>query len=182
MTTSRTRTLICFLHQSVLLITPLCKSILLPSQAPHTHNLRTTVAPPGRWWTRGPLSSVGSSPTSSIESYERNIEDYEGPFDNFDGTHFDPEESILIANHIAVEHAYVTNDSKPRSYKQALKSSDWPLWEKATQEELDNCFRNNTLSMVKHLVGRNIVGSRLVIKVKHDADGNVYRYKARLVA
>ena len=65
---------------------------------------------------------------------------------------------------------------------EAKKRPDWPLWEKAIQEELGALKAAGTWEVVDEPEGVNIVGSKWVFKAKKDAAGNVIRYKARLVA
>ena len=59
---------------------------------------------------------------------------------------------------------------------------DWPLWEKAIEEELATLKAAGTWKLEEAPPGANIIGSMWVFKVKKDAAGNVTRYKARLVA
>jgi len=47
---------------------------------------------------------------------------------------------------------------------------------------LDALHSNNTWSVVPIPVEQNIIGSKWVFKLKRDADGNIKRHKARLVA
>ena len=46
-------------------------------------------------------------------------------------------------------------------------------------EEYDSIFRNNAWDIVPRLVGKSVVGSRWIYKVKQAADGSVEKYKAR---
>lgn len=50
------------------------------------------------------------------------------------------------------------------------------------KDELDAMDANNTWSVVPLPAGKNIVGCRWVYQIKSDANGQVERYKARLVA
>ena len=59
---------------------------------------------------------------------------------------------------------------------------DWPLWEKAIEEELATLKAAGTWKLEEAPPGANIIGSMWVFKVKKDAAGNVTQYKARLVA
>ena len=71
---------------------------------------------------------------------------------------------------------------EPRSLAEAQKRPDWPLWEKAIEEELATLKAAGTWEVVDRPVGVNVVSSKWVFKAKKDAAGNVVRYKARLVA
>ena len=85
------------------------------------------------------------------------------------------------------EYAFAAETSgaealEPRSLAEAQKRPDWPLWEKAIQEELASLKAAETWEVVDAPVGVNVVGSKWVFRAKKDAAGNVIRYKARLVA
>ncbi|PPQ83632.1 hypothetical protein CVT26_000950 [Gymnopilus dilepis] len=71
---------------------------------------------------------------------------------------------------------------EPRDVREARRRPDWPLWEKAIQEELDVLKAARTWDLVDAPANANIVGSKWVFRAKKDAAGNVIRYKARLVA
>ena len=64
-----------------------------------------------------------------------------------------------------------------------MKSPDSDRWISAMQQELDTLHYNNTWSVVPlPRSDRNIVGSKWIYKIKRDANGDIARYKARLVA
>ena len=69
-----------------------------------------------------------------------------------------------------------------RSLAEAQKRPDWPLWEKAIEEELATLRAAGTWEVVDRPVGVNVIGSKWVFKAKKDAAGNIVHYKARLVA
>ncbi|PPQ85111.1 hypothetical protein CVT26_005400 [Gymnopilus dilepis] len=75
-----------------------------------------------------------------------------------------------------------TEALEPRDIREARRRPDWPLWEKAIQEELDVLKGAGTWDLVDAPSDANIVGSKWVFCAKKDAAGNVVRYKARLVA
>ena len=52
----------------------------------------------------------------------------------------------------------------------------------AMKNEIDSLKGNDVWHLVKLPEGRKAVGSKWVFKTKHDAEGNIERYKARLVA
>ncbi|GAV81756.1 RVT_2 domain-containing protein, partial [Cephalotus follicularis] len=49
-------------------------------------------------------------------------------------------------------------------------------------EEFNALLRNGTWVLTPPPIGRNIIGSKWVFKIKQHSDGSVERYKARLVA
>ena len=55
-------------------------------------------------------------------------------------------------------------------------------WKKALEDEYNSLVHNETWELVPPPEDANIVGSKWVFKIKHDANGNVDRHKARLVA
>ena len=71
---------------------------------------------------------------------------------------------------------------EPASLAEAKWRPDWPDWEQALAEELTTLHEAGTWEIVEPPPGVNIVGSKWVFKAKKDAEGNVARKKARLVA
>jgi transposase InsO family protein len=93
----------------------------------------------------------------------------------------------LLEDFDGLEHALVATTSdaealEPRSLAEAKRRPDWPLWEKAVEEELATLKAAGTWRMEEPPAGANIIGSKWVFKAKKDAAGNIARYKARLVA
>jgi hypothetical protein len=82
------------------------------------------------------------------------------------------------------EHAYqtVAGPTAPRTFAEAMKRPDADLWQKAAQDEMDAHLENGTWELVKLPPGRKAIGSKWVFKVKHNSDGSIERYKARVVA
>ena len=98
------------------------------------------------------------------------------PLEPIDNIH----EKVLVASTTTIVDKL---DNEPRSYKQAIKSPDSDRWISAMQQELDTLHYNNTWSVVPlPRSDRNIVGSKWIYKIKRDANGDIARYKARLVA
>jgi len=71
---------------------------------------------------------------------------------------------------------------EPHSIEEAKRHPDWPLWEKAIEEELGVLKAAGTWELADAPEGANIVSSKWVFHVKKDAVGNVIHYKACLVA
>jgi hypothetical protein len=71
---------------------------------------------------------------------------------------------------------------EPRTYAEALKRPDAPKWTHAMNAELAALAKANTYSLVPRPTDRKVIGCGTVLKVKRGADGQVIKYKARIVA
>lgn len=66
--------------------------------------------------------------------------------------------------------------------KQAMSSPEANEWRAAMIEELRSIIKNNTWKLVDRVDNETIIGSRMVLRNKVNADGSMQRRKARLVA
>ena len=73
-------------------------------------------------------------------------------------------------------------ESEPRSAKEALLSENKEEWKKSMDDEIESLKKNNTWDVVPKPPDANIVSCKWVFKTKRNAEGNVERHKARLVA
>jgi hypothetical protein len=73
-------------------------------------------------------------------------------------------------------------ETDPKTYKQATKSPNAKQWESAMLEEISSLEKHKTWDLVDLPEGKNLVGCKWVFKTKRDANGDVDRFKARLVA
>jgi transposase InsO family protein len=72
--------------------------------------------------------------------------------------------------------------SEPRTFRQAMSSPDSDKWSEAATLEYNTLVENGTWEIVELPAGKQAIGSRWVWKVKHNSDGTIERYKARVVA
>ena len=79
-------------------------------------------------------------------------------------------------------HAQSASTAGHNSYKQSQLSPDAQLWHKACEEEMEAHRLNGTWQIVKLPPGKCGIGSKWCFKVKHNADGSLDCYKARMVA
>ena len=70
----------------------------------------------------------------------------------------------------------------PTTFKEAESSSDKSKWRSAMDAEVKSLADNDVWDLVPLPEGRKMVGSKWVYKVKTGQDGEIQRYKARLVA
>ena len=71
---------------------------------------------------------------------------------------------------------------EPKSYTEAINSSDKDKWKEALQAEYDQLIKEGTWKLVPRPKHRRPVGAKWVFKVKRHGDGFYERHKARLVA
>lgn len=70
----------------------------------------------------------------------------------------------------------------PASLAEAKHHPEWPRWEEAMKEEMDVLQKHRTWRLEQPPQGTNVVSCRWVFHAKKDMNGNVYRYRAHLVA
>ncbi|XP_066969103.1 uncharacterized protein [Macrobrachium rosenbergii] len=71
---------------------------------------------------------------------------------------------------------------EPDTVSQALKGKDSIYWKKAMNEEIQSYIENNVWDLVDKPVGKKVVKCKWVFKIKRNCDGDVAKFKARLVA
>ncbi|GJP29958.1 hypothetical protein CLOM_g21199 [Closterium sp. NIES-68] len=71
---------------------------------------------------------------------------------------------------------------EPTNPKEAWEGPNGKEWKKASDEEMGSIIENDTFDLVKLPPGRQAISSKWLFKRKTDADGNIERYKSRLVA
>lgn len=83
---------------------------------------------------------------------------------------------------VTMEEVVDIDAPPPRSVKEALAGAESEEWKKAIEEELGMHETMGTWALKDLPEGRDVVGCRWVLTRKMDDEGNVVRYKARLVA
>jgi hypothetical protein len=73
-------------------------------------------------------------------------------------------------------------EEEPQSYEEALAGKDAELWQKAMDEQIASLLENESWSVETVPEGVKPVPVNWVYKIKRDANGNVERYKGRVVA
>jgi hypothetical protein len=81
-----------------------------------------------------------------------------------------------------VERTTVAFLEEPQNIEETLTCENSKEWECAMQEEYDSLMTNNTWTLVPLLASRKPVSCKWVFKIKQGANGEMERYKAKLVA
>ena len=71
---------------------------------------------------------------------------------------------------------------EPASYQQAISGDNTDNWNAAMNEEIDSLESMGTWKETPLPEGHNTISCKWVYRIKRDGEGNIARYKARLVA
>ena len=71
---------------------------------------------------------------------------------------------------------------EPQNINEALNGQYADQWKEAAENEFNSLIANGTWDLVDLPENKKLVGSKWVFKIKHDSNGQVDRFKARLVA
>lgn len=80
------------------------------------------------------------------------------------------------------DDVFVAECQEPLSYKEAIESKEAAEWKKAMDEEMEALSKNQVWELVNAPKNQEVVDNKWTFKLKRDADGNLLRHKARLVA
>ena len=76
-------------------------------------------------------------------------------------------------------HVYVIQATDPQTYAEAIGN---PHWEAAMDEEYNSLFANQTWDLVPLPSNRKLVRCKWINRTKKSVNGQLSRYKERLVA
>ena len=119
--------------------------------------------------------------TNEEASAEQTFENQTG---EIEGEHLRRSERVKRPTDFYGERVCIANGEpgEPRTVAEARASPQKKEWESAMKSEMKSLMQNDVWDLVELPNGRNAVGCKWVFKKKSDAEGNVERYKARLVA
>ena len=80
--------------------------------------------------------------------------------------------------------AYIATHGKdtPQNYRQAISGPDADGWWKTMHEEYNLLQKHGTWELVNRPKDRKVIGCQWTYVIKHGPNGEIVRYKARLVA
>ncbi|MFN7685340.1 MAG: reverse transcriptase domain-containing protein, partial [Oligoflexia bacterium] len=94
-----------------------------------------------------------------------------------------PSEEIADINYALVFHASAEPDADPTNLQECRRRDDWPEWREAIRNELASLADREVFGEVQECPSNfKPIGCKWVLTRKRNQDGQVIRYKARLVA
>jgi hypothetical protein len=78
------------------------------------------------------------------------------------------------------EEFYMEDD--PTSYEETMRSAHSSKWLAAMEDEMKSMSANKVWDLEIILKGGKIVGYKWIYKTEYDSQGNIERFKARLIA
>jgi hypothetical protein len=121
-----------------------------------------------------PRQPVKKARLSHHSEYTNQVETLESEV--FTCTIAENEEIMAFVQEIAI------SENDPLTLEQAKASTDWPKWHTAMQAEYDSLRKHQVFGPLVHGLKTKPVGHKLIFVKKRNANGDVARYKVRLVA
>ncbi|GJU74508.1 retrovirus-related pol polyprotein from transposon TNT 1-94 [Tanacetum coccineum] len=84
----------------------------------------------------------------------------------------------IVVNKIPV---LLNVEDAPKTYKEAITSKNFALWNEAIDNEMDSLVSNNTWELSDLPPGSKAIGCRWVFRIKYHTDGSIQSFKVRLV-
>ncbi|CAI7760277.1 unnamed protein product [Closterium sp. NIES-53] len=81
-----------------------------------------------------------------------------------------------------IAHCYWAAVPEPKTLAEALNGPDSEKWKQSVKEEYDSLLENETWELCELPPGKKAISSKLIFKHKYGPDGELTRYKSRLVA
>ncbi|CAI7807082.1 unnamed protein product, partial [Closterium sp. NIES-53] len=81
-----------------------------------------------------------------------------------------------------IAHCYWAAVPEPKTLAEALSGLDAEKWKQSVKEEYDSLLENETWELCELPPGKKAISSKLIFRHKYGPDGELTRYKSRLVA
>ncbi|CAI7758071.1 unnamed protein product [Closterium sp. NIES-53] len=101
----------------------------------------------------------------------------------------EPEPKVVWAGSVAeqcdedeIAHCYLAAIPEPKTLAEALSGPDAEKWKQSVKEEYDSLLENETWELCELPPRKKAISSKLIFRHKYGPDGELTRYKSRLVA
>lgn len=79
------------------------------------------------------------------------------------------------------EFALMAVNNEPKNFQDAVNNEDNQKWQLAMDDEYGSLMQNNTWTLVEKPENASVIDNKWVYKIKYKSNGEIERYKARLV-
>jgi hypothetical protein len=125
-----------------------------------------------------------NQPEEEMET-EENFEDAQEEFqEDFQETRRSEREKKLPRKYWELDNPIqvcLADTREPQSLTEALSGDSSKEWKDAIESEYASLLKNDTWTLTPLPPNRKAIGNKWIFKIKHNADGSIQRYKARLV-
>ncbi|CAI7776867.1 unnamed protein product [Closterium sp. NIES-53] len=83
---------------------------------------------------------------------------------------------------VEIAHCYWAAVPEPKTLAEALSGPDAEKWKQSVKEEYDSLLENEMWELCELPPGKKAISSKLIFRHKYGPDGELTRYKSRLVA
>jgi hypothetical protein len=92
------------------------------------------------------------------------------------------EDNIVIQLSVTAANAEALSErDEPKSLREAQRSSEWPEWEQAIKEELDQLYKKRTWILLSKPASAILIKNKWVFTKKFIKDSDLIRYKGWLI-
>nr|GEU34675.1 putative reverse transcriptase, RNA-dependent DNA polymerase, Gag-polypeptide of LTR copia-type [Tanacetum cinerariifolium] len=117
---------------------------------------------------------VGYGTNSLLEQWKETYEN-----DDYD---FDPYDDDMYKDHDIPDKIQSICDNLYIKVRETLYQKKDPNWINALNDEMHALYKNDTWCLTDLPTGRKTIGSKLVFRIRYKSDGEIDRFKVRLVA
>ncbi|KAI3507425.1 hypothetical protein L1887_22411 [Cichorium endivia] len=135
---------------------------------------------------QAPRATRTRIPSSRLKDFEVTLPpsiDHAKPVPDRTSSTVHPLSNYVSYNKFSASHqvflAAITSVNEPKSFKEAMQDENWRL---AMQREIKALEENETWTLETLPEGKHAIDSKWVYKIKYKPNGEIERYKARLVA
>jgi hypothetical protein len=145
------------------------------TSCPRTQHVR---GGPELW--QGPLPPRGAIPVEFMSPSSGALQALDADDNSEDVHRFRVVDNLLYDDDelVADKNLLLAVNEEPTTYGEAAERQEW---KRAMVEELKSITDNKTWTLTDTPLGKKPIGLKWVFKLKRDADGNITRYKARLM-
>lgn len=119
---------------------------------------------------------------NEADNLRSNTEAFEEVINNNENVIQEAEDTINEASLVCAQNNNINDDFIPNNYEEAINCKNNAKWKEAIKSEIRSLYENKTWEIVEKPKEAQTLSAKWVFNIKHNIDGSIDRYKARLVA